>query len=138
VTEAQLRRLVRLWARRLGIDHYRIEILVEAFDPTVHSAETSSSRDYDVATIRFQPWALTGQAPEDCDFRSFDVEELVVHELLHVVAQPMRRYWRLLQDGNYLHRDVENLADDVRSSGEEEVVDRLSKALVAALRPGSV
>lgn len=136
MTERELRRLVHLWAGRLGLGHFEFRVAVEAFDPVTHVAEVNCSPDYDQARIRFQRWAVDGSAPpEECEFGAWDdLEVLAVHELLHVAVRPMRRFWRSLEDGNYLHRDVFELANDQRAQGEEEAVDRLARSLVAAWR----
>lgn len=137
MTERTLRRLVATWQRRLGLEAIRLQISIETFDPIEHAAEVEWSRDYDDGSIRFQQWALEGNPPDPVtgSWGDHEAEEAIVHELLHVAVRPMRRYWRAIQEGNHLHRDVEALAEDVRRQGEEETVDRVARALVAAFRP---
>lgn len=94
------------------------------------------SLNYDRATIKVNTWVLSGDPPAEWEghvagkITDQDIEEAVVHELLHA---HIGRLWigiNLLR--NESHRDAHDVAVKTFDTTEENVVDRISVALVKA------
>ena len=138
MTEAELRRLLRAWQKRLGLDHWSLVMHVgggelEADDMmNVHRSPT-----YERAAIYVQPWLVgRGEPPPDVFYVAFGkpdsyIETSLVHELLHLAFRDLRAITRSDLDG-YLHRDVYDQVEKAAERAEEQAVDRLAEALVRA------
>lgn len=119
--------LVRVWARRLGVDRWELELHLD--DPagwaSLHKPEDTDasvhrSRDYDTATFWLDPgWR---------EWPARKLEATIVHELLHLATRDMEHVLDLL-DG-MVHRDVENVIAEAYRHAVEGAIDRLSYRLV--------
>jgi hypothetical protein len=133
-----LEQRVHAWQKRLGLEAWRIDVRVEACDTSTCYAQIARAGDYKDAVLSVQPWLLgDGRGPDtvmhpDVAQDRQRVEEIIVHELLHLAVQPMRRVVDTL-DGQ-LHRDVARVFDDSLDQAEERVVDELARALVSEVR----
>lgn len=130
MSERELARRARLWARRLGIGHYRIELVIGATEDSDHIAEAKRTTPYEEATLIFQPWTVGQGAPPEGAKALTDelLEQTLVHELLHVAVKPMFATLALLED--HLHPAAAALFAKAFEDAEERVVDRLAWALV--------
>jgi hypothetical protein len=136
MTEGQICDLFTLWQGRLGLGEWSIRVDFEKIDPAATIMEIHHSRNYQLATIKVNDWVLTGTPPEDWNghakgaITDLDIEEAVVHELLHAVIGPLWIGINILRGES--HRDAHDVAVSVFDSTEENVVDRLAVALVRA------
>lgn len=132
--EAELRRLVALWAPRLGLSHFRIDVRIEKSNLADDEAAMAYTHaHYERATIRFQPWTVGLEDPPPGTLQGYDGDELevlVVHELLHVRLAELDPFADALED--QVHRDVWAVASELWSSAVERTVDRFAAALVDA------
>lgn len=124
---AQVEQIVHWWIPRLGLDHWRIDVVWDhsrdeapSFDSFEH-AFTWRARDYDEARMYFNPNEM-----EHWDRRQ--ANEIVVHELLHLVTRDIEFVLDQIED--QLHRDVETLVTVSHRHAVEGAVDRLSKRIV--------
>lgn len=121
MTEAQLRRLAKRWAPRLGLDGWQIHVQIGGLEDAENYAETHTSSDYRRATIRFGRTAADHPA---------GLEVLVVHELLHVATRDIRNTGLFgLEDE--VHPAAQRVHDRAFRHLLEQEVDRLAVALVA-------
>lgn len=129
------RQIVNRWARALGIDDWRINVVVGR-DLDGANATASTYDNYDASCIEVQPYVLGLTDPPPIDegrgyaYATDDMafEELLVHELLHVL---MRR--RSKAQGRIRDQLPEGLRDAYRvlsDDADEEIVDRLARVLV--------
>lgn len=128
LTQGNLERLVATWKPRLGLDGWRIavEISADALEDSTSAAEVQPADYYRRARIIVAPDAL--ERPH-----STDLEELVVHELLHLATRDIRQTALELEEQVHPHvHQTHELAFQRALEGE---VDRLAIALVAAFRP---
>lgn len=134
MTEKQIRDLFTLWQKRLGLYRWHIRVDFEAIDPETVTMCIHRSLDYERAIIKVQPWLLTGTPPKDWEgvakgvVSDLDIEEAVVHELLHAVIGPLCIWHALLEHES--HRDALDTANRAHTKIEEGIVDRLAVALV--------
>lgn len=129
MTEKQLRKLVRRWAKRLGIGHYELVVDVVPFEGDA-LAEVKCSQ-YERAHIKVQPFVLRGERMHDVPYVN-GLEQTIVHELLHIVLYPLQSPLQILEETSTLPGALHDFLDEARSRREEEVVDRLAVALVKA------
>lgn len=131
MTEAQLGELVRLWQRRLGLEHWEIHHRIGPVEDAY--AQVDHQPNYERALITFAPWLLKQEMPPEnvlqlplTDRRR---EEVVVHELLHCWT---RDYRAILEEliHDQVHRDVYSVLSDAVEMAEEKSIDRLASALV--------
>jgi hypothetical protein len=118
--------LARTWAPLLGLGHYRIKI---AETNNGNRGESQTDAAYPSVIISVSPGAAPLWADHD------DLEELVLHELLHVVARDLRRLlWDVKRE---LPKATRRLVWKRFSEAEERLVETTARALVAAKRGGS-
>lgn len=134
MTEAKLRALFDLWQKRLGLSTWKIEIELAVCERECHDLvlmETHRSGVYETATIRVQPWALTGNVPEEGPTQPLTdryLETKVVHELLHCSMRDLRFADDMIVEE--LRPDFNRAWQIVQRKAEESVVDKLATALV--------
>lgn len=133
MTERQLQTRVRYWQRQLpllGLTHWRFAVTVtDDIDPVADDALmdlrpvalADADTFYDNAEIEVRRDVL--QRPQQ------HIDELIVHELLHVVDRDRDNAENSLLD---------HLADDVREAkearlraGREKAIDRVARQIVA-------
>jgi hypothetical protein len=135
VTEEQVLAFVVAWQHRLGLDLWRITVVFESIEPSTITMQVHKCRDYERATIKVQPWVLTNSPPPEwlvgigC-ITDLDIEEAVVHELLHCCLDKLWNWPSLL--GPETHVDALGTAVRAFDHDEESVVDKLAVALVRA------
>jgi hypothetical protein len=120
MTKEHLEELVRSWQSRLGLDAWDVKIdwVKPAREGT--NSVTWRSDDYDSATIMWDP-----------EFPEWDplfAEQIVVHELLHLLTRDIDRVVADLE--GELHRDVYTQVDRRYEHEVEGLVDRLACRLV--------
>jgi hypothetical protein len=75
--------LVRLWQRRLGLQHWTVTLFTRNFKDNT-AAEVKWTKDYKGASIHFsKKWLLNETIPDK------DRELTVVHELVHLIFADM-------------------------------------------------
>jgi hypothetical protein len=124
------------WQQRLGLESWRIDVVAGKLDDPLSRAEIGKSRDYDRATLHIAEWMLKGESlPQTCfehtKIVARDIEEAIVHELLHLVTRDMERVAFDVIDGQ-LHRDVDIVFARAFTRAQEHAVDALAVALVRA------
>lgn len=136
MTEGQICDLFALWQGRLGLGEWSIRIDFEKIEPTTITMQIHRSPNYQRATIKVNEWVLNGTPPDDWNghakgaITDLDIEEAVVHELLHAAIGPLWIGINILE--RETHRDAHDVAANVFDRTEENVVDRLAVALVRA------
>lgn len=137
MTEKQLRDLLPVWQRRLGLADWRIVLRVGGVEESTAYMEAQRSTSYERGVIYVQPWMVgDGDPPTEVMFHGDDltddfVESSLVHELLHFHTRDMRAVVREDLDGQ-VHRDVHTVLEAAMARAEEQCVDRLAEALVKA------
>jgi hypothetical protein len=127
----------RVWEERLGLTGWDIEYRVKHLKPRTTTARCLRSEQYDRATILFNDWVLTNEPPKHwhagrrATLR--DIEETTVHELLHCHLMQLDRWQTSTKHG--MKRAVWGLAVAHHDLTEEQIVDRLARALTSALPP---
>lgn len=136
VTLAEIEEIARVWAERLGLTEWDIEWRVASFRRT-STMSVHRSRQYDRACIKVNRWVLTNTPPKDWHAgrkaTMHDVEESVVHELLHCHLMQLDRWQKHLRNEG-VHVDAYDVAVAVHDDNEEAIVDRLARALTRAYK----
>lgn len=126
VTRLELLGLVEDW-RALLCPEWRVILLDEPpsdTDPDEYNAIMEAPDDYRQICMHFT---------DDClRRRQESVEVTIVHELLHALTRPGRRMVQRLH--GHLPSTLVQELDAWRSHEEEQLVDRLARALVATRR----
>ena len=136
MTEQEIRGLFTAWQARLGLAEWIIRVDFEAFDPPTSTMQIHRSANYNRATIKVNEWVMSGVPPETWDghvkgeVADLDVEEAVVHELLHAAIGPLWIGVNLLRDES--HRDAHDVTAHIYDKTEERIIDQLAVALVKA------
>lgn len=135
MTEKRLRELFKLWQGRLGLDDWRIDVVINSVSEETSYMENHRSAIYDRCVIHVQPWILGGDIPSSVmtpvdGFTEDFIESLVVHELLHCWTRDLKAFVDDDLDGQ-LHRDVHAVLRNSWSRREEQLVDRFALALVS-------
>lgn len=136
-TEAELRKLIRRWAPRLGLADWRIDVIIGELEGD-NAEVRQHEHEYREAVIVFPPWFVglaeypDGQLRPRDHWAPGDAEATVVHELLHLATKPIARALALM-DGQ-IHPHTEAVLEGAVTAAEERVVDNLARALVAAWR----
>lgn len=130
MTFDELDLLLRTWQRRLGLDLWRIELVVdrlrwaeqvrsrgEGFDATVWR-----SSDYDTARVYLDPAAAEGWSPTEA-------ADYIVHELVHLALRELDVVADLVEP--LVSRDAFDLLHASYLHALESTVDRLARQLVA-------
>ncbi len=137
MTETQLRKLLNVWKKRLGLADWHIILSIEACDDEYSYMEVNRSIEYKRSELIVQPWLLgIGKPPKDIlikldkQWPTF-IEETLVHELLHLLVTGMSIIVKDDIDG-FLHRDVYAQVWKSFHHAEERMVDDLAVSLVRA------
>jgi hypothetical protein len=136
MTEKQIRELFKTWQHRLGLDQWVIRVDFEEFAPPTSTMQIHRSNDYDRAIIQVQLWVLHGTPPPTWDgyvkgeITDRDIEEGVVHELLHAAIGRLWKPINMLR--GEAHTDALDMACSTFDYIEENCVDRLAVALVGS------
>lgn len=118
--------LVTIWAKRLGLDNWRIELGEEDKDlDTETQAATAAQIPYREALITTGP-----NYPQDSE----EEERVVVHELCHILTAPMNRAAENILLG-YSNKQRAAL-EAVLTDAEEAVVTTLAELLIERLGSG--
>lgn len=127
VDAATVARLVRKWQKRLGLDHWSIDVEITSDMPDHTYATTSRMASALRARINVNRTAFETPSADTVDFP--DLERTILHELGHVLV-------------GHLSATVENVLDDYYGGTlgralrdrieveEEKMVDALSIALM--------
>lgn len=121
MTEAQLLKLVEKWKLILKLNHWRIEVDFDtACDPEANVSITRS-KSYDNATIEL--------APSWKEWSEYDIEQRVVHELLHLTTREIDTIiFDLLP--YELGPQVRSILEESYRHASEQMVDRLAHSFV--------
>lgn len=119
MTEAQLRSLVKRWSARL-VPEWRVTVEIGGEDGDSH-ATAFRSKDYPTATVCFNPEFV--KRPDR------EVEETVVHELLHLLLRDVD-VAACESIAGQLHRDVETVHARAVDHAMEGAIERLAWAFV--------
>lgn len=136
MTRAEFEVVLRLWQRRLGLDHWEIELSWEwgkrpddkpdvdgdEHPPPNCDASTYRARDYDTATVYLHPVDAETWSPRKA-------HATVVHELLHLVTRDVEFVLDQL-DAVGLARDVDELLVRGHRHAVEGAIDRLAHRFV--------
>lgn len=136
MTEKKLRQLLNVWKTRLGLDHYKINLVFGRCEDEYSYMEVQRSINYQRAKITVQPWMLgQGDPPKDLlqEINDEMIEESLVHELLHICTRDLTAIVRNDLDG-MVHRDVYSMFENATCRADERVVDSLAVALCQAFR----
>lgn len=120
MTEKQRNSLIVQWKKRLGLDHWLIEISEETPENPDALASVSPAESYDRATIRF--------APEWPEWPQQFAERVIVHELLHIVFRDLVEAEQSIYDA--LSHDARVLYSRRLEHELEGVIDRLAERYV--------
>jgi hypothetical protein len=113
---------VKLWQRRLRLEHWEIEIDWDQEPPDDAIAAAWRSTHYELARLRFQS-----------DWPTWSVRYLhqnVVHEMLHLAMRDVDSIADLIPTAG-LRRDVDDVLIASYKHHSEGFVDHLARALVA-------
>lgn len=133
-TEAHFLSLLNLWQKRLGLDLWEIHVSFVDFGQPGVICRVHKSTEYNRAMIEVKPWLLEGKSPPEWEcgreMTSRDVEETIVHELLHLVTA---KYWMWVKAIEPdCHRDALDATCRMFDVVDENIVDSLAIALVRA------
>jgi hypothetical protein len=123
VTPAALNRIIATWQKRLKLDHIRIMVDLDD-QPENPNALAAVVPDglYDLATMVFRDdWS---------EHTPFELNRIVVHELLHIMFRDYGNAIRSIGQAGILSHQVEVLWHDRCVDAEEGLIDRLAHRLV--------
>lgn len=127
MTEAGLTRIVRTWQARLKLEHIHIQLEFTDPDNPEALASVTNSDLYDMATMNFrEDW-------RDNDL--FQLNRIVVHELLHIMFRDFGNAIRTVTSAGILSHQTELLWYDRCNDAEEQLIDRLAWRLVELAGP---
>ena len=129
MTLAQLKKRVTYWQKKLGIPHIRVD--VKLADPRYENdayATCSPSLHYDQTTITFRTHLIEGTSDVD----SRDLDEVIVHELLHFMFRDFDAAARSTE--SQLAPQAQELLDDRLRHEEERLVDKLACEIVRLVK----
>lgn len=115
---------LRRWQHALGLSHWEIDLDWDTIAPEDCFARTWRANDYDLACVWF-PKAWRERSREE-------VEQTIVHELVHLVLRDAAQAHRLVCD--QLPKRAQELAGRYWTNREEQAVDRLAHAFVRVAR----
>lgn len=137
--------LVVLWQERLGLEQWRIAVILEEkvfLEDRRVFAKAQSSEYFDRTTLTFDKNIVETGEFDDCiewDLISTGavsiedyIEETVAHELLHLVLRNVTEVSDLVRDD--LTPAQKHIWDGAWRRAEEELCERTAVALVAAFR----
>lgn len=135
MTRANVEKLTRQWAKRLGIDHWKIVVRFDAPAGKLDEEDCAASDwadDYELATIWYQPWLPHGPYPKDRQGPEWDdvqVEATIVHELLHLVLRDIKMT-ALEPIENVLGKEAYEIYKTQVYRSHEQAIERTAQALV--------
>lgn len=142
MTEREILRCVRRWQRRLRLEHYDVDVLLDGpYTEGGVAAAISVAPDHPVAEIRlhegWRDWTAEKAGPDSSPevevYRPPSLDLLVCHELLHVHSEDVFNAGRL--PAGLLGQTAERLHADRLHHDLERMVDSLARVLVAAYGP---
>jgi hypothetical protein len=140
ITLAEIEAMAALWTERLGLTEWEIEYRVATFKRT-STMRVHRSEQYDRACIKINKWVLTNTPPKDWHAGRkatlHDVEESIVHELLHCHLIQLDRWQKHLRNEG-VHTDAYDVAVVVHDDNEEAIVDRLARALTRSYKAATM
>jgi hypothetical protein len=123
LTQAGLIRVIKTWKKRLALDHIDIDVdLVKAPENEEALASVSPHQMYDQAVMQF-----SGKWPE---WNDFEVNRVVVHELLHILFRDYNNAVGSISQAGVLSYQVQALWNDRLEDAEEALIDRIAHRLV--------
>lgn len=135
MTKAKVEKLTRQWAKRLGLDHWKIIVRFDAPAGKLDEEDAAASDvadDYDLVTLYFQPWLSSGpypQTPQGPDWDDHQVEVTIVHELLHCALRDVKMA-ALAPMEEVLGKEAYEVFKVAIERTHEQTVERLAQALV--------
>jgi hypothetical protein len=139
LTKNQLMFFLEKWKNILGLSNWRIIVVYENCEDSSSYMEIERSSNYQRAKLIVPHWFVgEGEIPSNILMKPELVdksfyEEIIIHELLHLIVTPMSVIIRDDLDG-YLHRDVFGQIQKSFTHAEERVVDNLAVALRKAFQ----
>jgi hypothetical protein len=133
VTEQEIRGLVAHWQARLGLTEWRIRVEFTKIKPKTITMQVHRGI-YQRATIHVNRWVLPGgETPKTWEggkqIEPRDIEEAIVHELLHLIIGPLWIWANLLR--GKIDNDLQDVVVGAYDRLEEGIVDKFAIALVA-------
>ena len=121
--QAQLRRIIKEWKKRLQLEHFTLTLEWDEEPEDMDAlASIYVSESYDYATMRFRSdWT---EHPVD------ELNRIVVHELMHILMHEYGMAARSIFVTGAIATDIRLLWSDRMHDAEERVVDRLANRLV--------
>lgn len=123
MTPAALNRIITTWQKRLKIEHIalKIDLSQEPDNPDALAAVIPSEL-YDYAELIFRgDWS---------EHSPFELNRIVVHELLHVMFRDFGQAMRSIGQAGILSHQTQLMWHDRCSDSEEALIDRLAHRLV--------
>lgn len=122
-SEAKMLRTIRTWQKRLKLEHIKLDIKLDE-EPEHPEALASVYPDalYDCATMLFRADWPTHEP--------FELNRIVVHELLHIMFRDFGRAVRSVGHAGILSHQVQVLWHEQCEDAEEGLIDRLAHRLV--------
>lgn len=123
MTEAGLRRVVATWQKRLKMEHIKLNVNLDE-EPEHPDALASVNPDalYDYAEVRFRGDWNTHEL--------FDLNRIVVHELLHILFRDYGKAARSISHAGILSHQTQVLWYEACDDAEEALIDRLAHRFV--------
>lgn len=123
MTQAALHRIIKTWQKRLKIEHIELDIdLDEEPDSEEALASVAPHELYDRAILRF--------AGSWVDHTPFELNRIVVHELLHIIFRDYSNAVTSIGQAGVLSFQVQALWNEQCKVTEEALIDRLAHRLV--------
>lgn len=122
-SEAKMLRTISTWQKRLKLEHIKLDIKLDE-DPEHPDALASVSPDalYDRAELQFRSdWR---------EHEPFELNRIVVHELLHIMLRDFGRAVRSIGSAGILSHQVQVLWHEQCEEAEEGFIDRMAHRLV--------
>lgn len=121
MTDKQLLKLIEKWQKRLGLERWRINVDFDSPVSDSDNMQISRSKTYDDATITLNPeWRTWG---------SLKIEQLVIHELLHLVHRDIDYVMYELVDGQVSPASYEVIRKAYEFA-DEKAIDRMAHILI--------
>ena len=137
---ADVEAIAAVWIPRLGLQAWHIEFSEAMMKPKTTSMRCYRYASYDRAHIKVASWLLKNEPPKGWQggrkATMWDVEETVVHELLHCHLMQLDRWQKHLHGSSNEHAWAATVL--YHDEAEEAIVDRLARALTTAFRPDTV
>lgn len=138
MTFEQLESLLDIWKVRLGLDNWRIVMMLGNVTDKTCYMEVDHSTYYERAVIHVNPWFVgIGPIPEEVLMREAITDDFIesslVHELLHLHTRNLRII--VTEDlADVLSLDTYRQVSVFMKRADEQTVDRIAEALVKAFK----